>query len=633
VTRAARALAAAAMLICAACDDANVVTPPPPPPPACPTLEDYFHTIAIARTTGATINATASGNFAFLANGADGIVISDFSSSADAVVVAGVPSLVDTRAVDIEGSLLFVANGDDGLAIVDVANPGAPQVLGVATMPGCAVDVDASGALAYVANDAIGLVIVDASDPGAPVIRGIENMPGKAVGVAAPDADPLAVVADETLGVRMVNVADPDAPFLIRSVAVPGVAQAVAYEDGVVAVAAQLAGLVMIAPAPGGAVVGQLGTPGGEALGVAMKDRTAFVAGASGGVIVADVSEPASPKLINSLGAAPYVRDVAVAAGRLVTADEQAGARVVEIGRPMEPPLDTPAGIDDARALAPLGDLLVVADASHGLWIVDPVTRQVVGDLSIAGTPVDVCMEDSLAYVNTADIGVVAADLHDPAVPVDLGVVPGSNGADAVAVDAPFIYMVQGGGVLVVESRLDGSGFPRYYDASGSFVQSITVDDANLYLPGLLDNVLIVDRASMRLAGAMPVGGSAQRVVIRYEGGPLFPLPRVVVALSGSPNYQAAIETWDFTTLFAPRLISRIACDGDAVDVAMEGAWMVVAEGDDGCEVFGQTALREPRPIGHLMGPAPRAIVVAGMIAVAGGTRGLQLVDPTDCLE
>jgi hypothetical protein len=627
----ARTLAAAAVLLCAACDDASVVNPPGPIP-TCATLEDYFHTIAIARTTGSTIDATASGAFAFLANGADGIVISDFSSSAEAVVVAGVPSLIDTRAVDIEGTLLFVANGDDGLAIVDVANPNAPQLLGAVPMPGCAVDVDASGSLAFVADDAIGLVIVDASDPGAPVIRGIENTPGKAVGVAAPDADSLAIVADETLGVRMVNVADVDAPFLIRSVAVPGVAQAVAYENGVVAVAAQLAGLVMIAPAPSGGVVGQIAVPLGEALGVAMTNQIAFVAGASGGVIVVDVGDPANPRPINSLGAAPYVRDVAVVAGRLVTADTQAGARVAEIGRPQEPPVDALAGIADARALAPLGDLVVVADASHGIWTVDPVTRQTVGDLSIAGTSVDVFIADSLAYVNTADIGVVAVDLHDPAVPVDLGIVPDSYGAEAVAVEDPFIYMVQSG-TLVVESRLDGSGFPRYYNASGAFPQSIAIDDLYLYLPDLLGNVLIVERASMRLAASLPVGGSAQRVVIRYEGGPLLPVPRVVVALSGNPSGRAAIETWDFTTLFAPRLISRMECDGDAVDMAFEGMWMVVAEGDDGCEVFSQTALGESQPTGHLMGPAPRATVVAGMIAVAGGTRGLLLVSPTDCLE
>ena len=630
--RAARALAAAAILFGAACDDSSVVKPTPPPPPACLTLDDYFHTIAIARTPSSTLDATASGAFAFLATGADGIVIADFSSSADAVIAGGVPSLVDARAVDIEGTLLFVANGDDGVAVVDIGSPGAPQVLGVVPMPGCAVDVDASGSLAFVADDAIGLVIVDASDPGAPVIRGIENTPGKAVGVAAPDADSLAIVADETLGVRMVNVADIDAPFLIRSVAVPGVAKAVAYENGVVAVAAQLAGLVMIAPAPSGGVVGQLDVPLGEALGVAMQGRTAFVAGASGGVIVVDVSDPANPRPINALGAAPYARNVAVAGGRLITADVQAGARVVNIGQPQEPPLEALAGIADARALAPLGDLLVVADAAHGLWIVDPVTRQTVGDLSIAGTTIDVFMADSLAYVNTSDIGVVAADLHDPAAPVDLGVVPASFGADAVAVDDPFIYMVQSG-TLVVESRLDGSGFPRYYNASGAYLQSIAIDDLYLYLPDVIGNVLIVDRASMRLAASLPVGGSAQRVVIRTEGGPLFPVPRVVVALSGNPRGQGAIETWDFTTLFAPRLISRTECDGDAVDVAFEGTLMVVAQGDDGCEVFGKTAIGQPHPIGHLMGPAPRATVVAGMIAVAGGTRGLLLVSPTDCLE
>jgi hypothetical protein len=583
------------------------------------------------RTPGRTFDATAAGSYAFLANGADGIVIADFSFSQDAEIVAQVASLTDTRAVDVEGTLLFVADGTGGLAVVDIASPSAPSVLGVATMPGRVVDVDASGPFAFVANDALGLVIVDASDPRAPVIRGIENTPGTAVGVAAPDADSLAVVADETLGVRMVNVADPDAPFLIRAVAVPGLAQAVAYENGVAAVAAREAGLVMIAPTPAGGVAGQFDTPV-EALGVAMTNGTAFVTDATGGVLIVDVSDPATPRRINSLGAAPYVYDVAVAGGRLITADDVAGARVLSIGRPQEPPLDAPAGIADARAVVPFGELAVVADAAYGLWVVDTNTRQVLGDIAITGTPVDVFMVDSLAYVNTVSAGVVTADLREPFAPVDAGAVPGTLNADAAAVQEPYIYLVQGAN-LVVETRLDGTGVPRTYNATAAFFPSLTIDDPYIYLPDLRGNVWLLLRSSMSLAAILPVGGSAERVVIQYEDGPFFPVPRAVVAVSGVANGQAAIETWDFTTLFDPRLVSRLSCDGNAVDVSFAGQWIVVAEGDDGCEMFGFSAVGGPRPFGHVAGPALRAAAFSGAIAVAGGTRGLLLVSPTDCLE
>lgn len=635
MTRALRTLAFAAMLTaCAACDNADVVTPPPPPGPACLKLEDHLHTLAIARPGGRTFDATVAGTLAFTANDLDGVFIADFSDPTDVSIVGAVPSLVDARAVNVVGSLLFVANGAAGLAVIDVSNPAAPQVRGVATMPGKAVDVDAIGTLAFVANDALGLVIVDASDPAAPAIRGIENTPGKAVGVAAAASEALVFVADEMLGVRVVNIADVDAPFLIRSIGVTGVAQAVAVESGVVAVAAREGGLVLIAPVPAGGVVKQFATPA-NALGVALANKIAFVADATEGVRVIDVHDPANPVEINSLGPASYAQDVAVAEGKLVISDDGSGARVVDIANAPAPPLNAIAGIGDASAVALFGDLALIADASYGLRVVDPATRRVVSELAIAGAPLDVIVADSLAYVTTSDNAVAIVDLHDPVAPVSRGFVPGVFGADAVAVKAPFIYFLASGGT-VLEKRLDGSGTPRDFTASDAYFPSFTLDDPYIYLPDRRGNIWVLVRASMSLAAILPVGGSAERVVIRYEDGPFFPIPRVMVAISGLANGQAAIETWDYTTLFNPLLLSTVACGGNAVDLAFDGAWMAVAEAEDGCEVF-DLAGAAPRAIGYVSGPTPRVAVVnssmGSTIVIAGGNRGLFLVSPQDCLR
>jgi len=620
----------AALFTCS-CDDDPTRVVPPPPTDSCIELAEHTVSLAVIRPSGRVFDCDANLTHVFASTESDGVFAASILAP-DVILPSPVlAALTDARAVDVRDELLFVANGNDGLAILDVSNPASAVLLGSVEMPGRAVDVFAGVEFVYVANDETGLVIVDAGNPAEPVISGIENTPGRAVGVAAEGS--IAYVADELLGVRVVNVADPSSPFLIRALSVEGTALAVAVENDHVAVAAREGGLTLIdATDPASAYVASQTYWNVDALDVAFANGIAYVASAGVGVDVVDVTRLNAPQLVHRIGVASYAQSVKVAGDQLVVGDDIAGVRVLGIGQTATSPkvISTPDG-GNANAMVPFGDLVVTADEGFGLRIINPVAGAVVGSVAIGGAPIDVFIADTLAYVTTRNAGVVEVSIANPAVPVALRTVPGSFGYDACVVADGFIYLLASFGT-VVERRLDGTGFPRDFVGIDAYFPSIAVDGPNLYLPDRRGNVWVVLRTSMTLAAILPVGGSAERVLIRYEQGPFIPLQRVYVAVSGLTNGQAAVEKWDFTVLFSPVLLSRVAVGGNAVDIAIEDALMLVGEGEDGAELFdlsggGATA------VGLLLGPVARVALVDGLVVLGAATTGVTTVKPGECLR
>lgn len=383
------------------CDDAPNVPQDNGGGPTCARFDDYLHVRSVLRTPGRTQAVALDGLIAFVASGSDGIRIFDVSNANLPSLETTLSSLNDARDLDAAGGLLIVANGGDGLAVVDVSDPSSASVVGTLTIPGNMVDVALVGARAYFANDALGLVIVDTSNPSAPEILGIENTPGKVIGVAVARNRGCSSRTKRS-GLRVVNAADPSSPFPIRTVPIPGAAQA-AVEGDIVAVAAREAGLqafVDVATIVDAAVVGSLDTPV-NAVGVDVAgDLTsplAVVADGFGGVWVVDIAVPSAPRFLRNLGSVLMSEDVAVSDGRLISADEAAGARVV-IAAAENPPVDSLVANGDIRALASFGDLVLVADRSFGLHVVDPASRTVVGSLDIPAGPIDVFVADSLVH-------------------------------------------------------------------------------------------------------------------------------------------------------------------------------------------------------------------------------------------
>ncbi len=572
-----------------ACDEGSPVIVETPPretveTPRCPPFDDNLRTRAVARpAVGKTARAVSRDGYVYGAAGADGAYIADIIDPSRVRIIRTFPQLTDARDVAATDRLLYVADGTNGLAVANISDPVHATVTGALSLPGAAVDVAAAGTRGYVINDLLGLVIVDASNAAQPRVLGIENTPGNAVAVAVDGT--LAFVADQTDGLRVVNVADPAAPFILARLAVPGVARGVAVHNSLVAVAAGSAGLqlVDVSDPTQPSIVSALPTSD-DAVGAALGDGVAYVAVGRGGMDVANVALPSSPLRIQTVGTAARTVDVTLDGNRPTVAEDVAGARVFEV-RTLELPSYTALDGITAFAAAPMGDLLVLAETSGRVSVVDPSQHSLVGRISLFAYPSDIAVEDSVAYIPTGN-GCMVVDLHRPWAPTVQQRIPFA--LDVVAVDGPSLFQAGGLSSFLVEYALDGSFQARSLTLTGSWLTAMEVDDDHVYLADRYGYLRVAVRSNFTTYYTIPMRDDAEDVVVRYEDGPRGPGTRrtAYVAVVGVVTGLASVDCIDLSDLASPVLLWRADCGGNAVGVDVMGSRMVVAEGADGCEMF-----------------------------------------------
>ena len=114
----------------------------------------------VGQIGGKTYAAAVQGNYAYVGVGPR-LVILNISNLANPVVV-GQTGVLPGFVVDVAvaGNFAYVADGGDGLRIIDVSNPAIPTEVGFYDTPGSAAGVAVAGNYAYVADGGGGLVIL-----------------------------------------------------------------------------------------------------------------------------------------------------------------------------------------------------------------------------------------------------------------------------------------------------------------------------------------------------------------------------------------------------------------------------------------------------------------------------------------
>ncbi|MBI5192337.1 MAG: hypothetical protein HZA08_02715 [Nitrospirae bacterium] len=173
----------------------------------------------------------------------------------------------------------------------------------------------------------------------------------------------------------------------------------------------------------------------------------AYVAGGSGGLYVADISNPSSPVLRGSVDTPGNANDVRVVGNLVYVADGASGLQIVDATNPAVPVIigsaNTPG---DAWDVVVNGNYAYIADGSSGLQIINisnPALPTIVGSLDTPGTAKGVDVSGNIAVVADSTSGIRVIDVSDPAHPVSVGSV--SNGSDAVdlAISGSTAYEVQ----------------------------------------------------------------------------------------------------------------------------------------------------------------------------------------------
>jgi|GEM_PF-4194278 len=130
-----------------------------------------------AYDTAGTANSIAvSGNYAYVADGADGLIILDISTPSIPTLVGSYDTPGDAKAVALMGTNAVVADGTGGVQIVNVATPSAPTFVakyGTATTTASSVVASGTTAYAYIQDTFAGngVVILDLTTPASPTLK------------------------------------------------------------------------------------------------------------------------------------------------------------------------------------------------------------------------------------------------------------------------------------------------------------------------------------------------------------------------------------------------------------------------------------------------------------------------------
>ncbi|MBS1260893.1 MAG: hypothetical protein MAG453_00209 [Calditrichaeota bacterium] len=171
-------------------------------------------------------------------------------------------------------------------------------------------------------------------------------------------------------------------------------------------------------------MVGNVPSPDGYATGPYVSGGLAYVAAGLGGLIVADVSDPASPETLGSVDLDGTCYDVVVA-GDYAYVASSVGLHVVDVSSPSNPSLAASLDVGgDSRGVVNAGDYVYMAASGAGLVVVDasnPTNPSLAASLDSPGFARDVDVDGDYAYLADGATGMSAFDISTPTSPTLAG--------------------------------------------------------------------------------------------------------------------------------------------------------------------------------------------------------------------
>jgi hypothetical protein len=156
-----------------------------------------------------------AGNFAFVADGPDGLEILDVRDPHNPAEVAQLNNGGDDVALELVGDTIYLANSQNGLEIIDVADPHSPEMIRAVSGTEGVQDVYVGEDWLYVACHGQGIKIIHTTGDQAFHVIGtfFDGGKGEALGVWATGSR--LYVADNRDGLEVLDVSDPAVPYEI----------------------------------------------------------------------------------------------------------------------------------------------------------------------------------------------------------------------------------------------------------------------------------------------------------------------------------------------------------------------------------------------------------------------------------
>ncbi len=159
-------------------------------------------------------------SFAFIADAFDGLVILDISQKITPIL-ASTYQTGNGRGLALKNSLLYFADGENGLYIFNVSTPSNLTLVGTLDINTWADTISIDGNIVYMGTRNQGILIIDVSNPADPYLVGSYSNSGMTTGAWIRDIwieESIAYVAVFNDGLLILNITDPFDPVLIESV-------------------------------------------------------------------------------------------------------------------------------------------------------------------------------------------------------------------------------------------------------------------------------------------------------------------------------------------------------------------------------------------------------------------------------
>lgn len=319
------------------------------------------------------------GQVAVVAQGTGGASVIDTSDPDYPVVVSNDASLVNSRAVwgDGEAQVAFVLCGSNGLWTVDTGNPSSPTVNQFLPGKPSFSSIASKNNIAYVtAGDTIR--VYDFSAPSSPTVSTTLTLPGTPEYLTV-DGNLLFASCGNT-GLRIYDVSTPSAPIYLSTVATPA-------SPGQVSVAGTLAA----------------------------------VAVPSEGVTFVDISDPVNPAILSTWSNKPSITTgVAFSSPTVIWVTSTLTLKSLDVTDPTSPKdLDTTTGTGHDGYLKVIDGFLYLASRDEGLRVYrisDPKSPKKLYEVN-TGNAYDLNVNSTVMILSNGDYGVREYDLTDSKLP------------------------------------------------------------------------------------------------------------------------------------------------------------------------------------------------------------------------
>ncbi|MCD4749780.1 MAG: PKD domain-containing protein [Thermoanaerobaculales bacterium] len=349
-----------------------------------------------------------------------------------------------------------------------------------------------------------------------------------------------------------------------------------------------------------------------------------YVAADEAGLVIVDLSDPANPSELGSFVTPLFVEGVAVVGNLAYLIDPYNGLWVLDVSNPADP---TEIGLCDSvvfpYGIAVDGDFAFLATAYDGLVVVDvsdPSDPQQVAELELTGQANGIQVKDDTAYVFTQWGGLYVVDVSQPDQPVELGAwTPGIRVLDVEVVGA-VAYVAGGYGGLYVVDVSDPSNPTESAKLNvEGCVWAVAVSGGHAYLASDDAGLCVVDLVSLAEVGRLSAAGESWGV--DAAGGYLF-----VADADGS------LRVVDISTVAAPVEVSALATQEGLNTVVVVGDVLYAAGGDGGLFTFDISDPTAPSQLATFdTSDTALEVEVSGTTAyIADRGAGMVIVDVSD---